>query len=150
MKFGALNQKKKMQNHFAICFFPIFNFSFQSRYVECSHSGKYIASSSKDKTIIIWNTEATPNSNNENRFSVAHILVGHTEACSLLAWSPDDEHLLTASNDHSVKMWNTNTGRCERTLRYLFFHFETKIEKHKNNLSKNLLEKKVFLAIVLL
>lgn len=64
-----------------------------------SHSGGHIASFSKDRTGILW--EHIPPST----FRAAHVLVGHTEPCLHAAWSPDDQHLLTASGDKTVRLW---------------------------------------------
>jgi WD40 repeat protein len=41
---------------------------------------------------------------------------GHTQEIADLAASPDGKHLASASADGSVKLWNWDTGACERTL----------------------------------
>lgn len=35
---------------------------------------------------------------------------------SFLAWSPNDLMLLTASNDHTLKLWDVSTGTCTNTF----------------------------------
>jgi WD40 repeat protein len=44
-----------------------------------------------------------------------HILDEHKKAISFLAWSPDDSLILTASNDHNLKLWDVNTGEMRHT-----------------------------------
>lgn len=68
-------------------------------FVAASHNGRYIASSSKDKVVILWECNTPAN------FRVACTLAGHTEPCSHIAWSGNDEYILTASNDHTVRLW---------------------------------------------
>ena len=51
----------------------------------------------------------------KKEFGILHILDDHDEPLSFLSWSPDDAYLLTASNDHSLKLWNSKTGKCENS-----------------------------------
>ena len=67
-------------------------------FAAASHDGRYLASSSQDRTVILW--ECRPPG-----YSVVHVLFGHSEPCSCVAWSDDDRHLLTASSDRSVRLW---------------------------------------------
>jgi WD40 repeat protein len=46
-----------------------------------------------------------------------HVLNGHTEPVSFVAWSADDTYLLTCGNDHALKLWNTNTGTLMQTFK---------------------------------
>jgi len=45
-----------------------------------------------------------------------HTLTGHTGAVSYVAWSPDDFMLLTSGVDFLVKLWDTMTGICVKTI----------------------------------
>lgn len=47
--------------------------------------------------------------------SVQHVLAGHTQPLSFVAWSPDDSMLVTCGSDHLVKLWSTRTGACLHT-----------------------------------
>mmetsp|Transcript_5971 Transcript_5971/g.11195 ORF Transcript_5971/g.11195 Transcript_5971/m.11195 type:complete len:663 (-) Transcript_5971:99-2087(-) len=64
-----------------------------------SNDGKLLASSSKDRTVILWECGA------DASFRVARVLLGHKGPCTALSWSPDDQHLLTASSDCTVRLW---------------------------------------------
>ncbi|PVV00532.1 hypothetical protein BB560_005081 [Smittium megazygosporum] len=76
-------------------------------FVAFSHNGKFLASGSKDKSIIIWDT---------NKFKPVHTLRAHDKEISCLAWSPDDKILASASNDRTLKLWDCLTGECFKTL----------------------------------
>ena len=41
----------------------------------------------------------------------------HAEAVGGVSWSPDGRRLATPSDDHTIKLWDANTGREVRTLR---------------------------------
>lgn len=72
-------------------------------FVTASNSGRYIASSSKDKAVLLW--EHFPPT-----YKALHVLREHTEPCSVLAWSRDDQYLLTASGDGTARLWNPADG----------------------------------------
>ncbi|KAG0326134.1 hypothetical protein BG004_003035 [Podila humilis] len=74
-------------------------------YISFSHDGKYLASTSVDYRVIIWNMET---------FQIVHTLQGHTESVSCCAWSPDDSLLVTAGFDKTVKLWDTQTGTLKK------------------------------------
>ncbi|TFY66673.1 hypothetical protein EVG20_g4410 [Dentipellis fragilis] len=82
--------------------------------LEWSHNGRWLASASKDKTVIIWSigTEAEPTM---REYSPELVLKDHQYPVGCLAWSLDDSILLSSS-DQYIKMWNTKTGVCFRTL----------------------------------
>ncbi|THH17111.1 hypothetical protein EW146_g3632 [Bondarzewia mesenterica] len=82
--------------------------------LEWSHDGRWLASASKDHSVIIWSigTEAEPSI---RRYSPELILRDHPFHVGCIAWSLDDSILLSASEQY-IKMWNTKTGVCLRTL----------------------------------
>ncbi len=75
--------------------------------VTFSSNGKYLASSSTDKTIIIWNST--------NR-KIIKTLNGHNDAISCVTFSPNDELLASSSWDYKIKIWNTNNWKLVKTL----------------------------------
>eukprot|EP00899_Mesostigma_viride_P001331 jgi/Mesvir1/11199/Mv16593-RA.1 len=78
-------------------------------HLQFSHNGRYLASASKDTTVIIWEIVGEVG----NR--VRHHLRGHKKPLSFISWSPDDSKLLTCGNDMLVKLWDTTTGVCLQT-----------------------------------
>lgn len=42
--------------------------------------------------------------------------MGHTDRITSIAYSPDGHHLATGSADHTVKIWDINTGVCTETI----------------------------------
>ncbi|KAI9114198.1 hypothetical protein K1719_014848 [Acacia pycnantha] len=72
-------------------------------FVQFSHNGKYLASSSNDRSAIIWEV----GSNGE--FSLKHRLCGHQEPVSSLSWSPDDQEVLTCGVEEAIRRWDVFT-----------------------------------------
>ncbi|KAG9102164.1 hypothetical protein FS749_014943 [Ceratobasidium sp. UAMH 11750] len=72
--------------------------------LEWSHDGRYLASTSQDKTVIIWRIgpETEPA---VRACSAERVLSGHEHAVNALAWSPDDKVLLTSA-EQVIKMWD--------------------------------------------
>ncbi|KAF9059529.1 WD40 repeat-like protein [Rhodocollybia butyracea] len=77
--------------------------------VEWSHDGSYLASGSKDKSAIIWYMGS------DSKWEAHLILKDHQFPVHSLAWSLDDSKLLTGA-EHHIKLWNTKTGSCLRTM----------------------------------
>lgn len=78
---------------------------------DISHNGKYIATGSIDRSILIWEKK----SGKEIR-----ILHHHVKSITALHFSKDDTHILSASNDNTVKLSNIETGEVIHT----FLHTE--------------------------
>ncbi|KAM0949392.1 putative transcription factor WD40-like family [Dioscorea sansibarensis] len=79
-------------------------------FVQFSNAGKYLASSSKDCTAIVWEVKE------DDALSLEHTLEGHGKPVSFLAWSPDDTMLLTCGNAEVLKLWDVRTGICKLTM----------------------------------
>ena len=45
-----------------------------------------------------------------------HALSGHSGSVRCCSWSPDGRLILSASDDHTLKLWDPKTGRCIRTF----------------------------------
>ncbi|KAF2727694.1 WD40 repeat-like protein [Polyplosphaeria fusca] len=74
-------------------------------YLKFSHDGSKLASTSKDKTIVIYDTVT---------FKVLHTLEDHDAGVTHVAWSPDDTKIITCctSQECSARIWDVRTGRC--------------------------------------
>ncbi|KAI4305977.1 hypothetical protein L6164_029298 [Bauhinia variegata] len=75
-------------------------------FVQFSHNGKYLASSSNDRSAIIWEVGAN------GALSVKHRLCGHQKPISSVSWSPDDQELLTCGVEETIRRWDVSTGKC--------------------------------------
>mmetsp|Transcript_7808 Transcript_7808/g.17830 ORF Transcript_7808/g.17830 Transcript_7808/m.17830 type:complete len:621 (-) Transcript_7808:1319-3181(-) len=78
-------------------------------HVQFSNNGKFLASASKDKTVIIWSVD--------EQFNVYKILKGHQQAVNIVAWNPDDRWLLSGGGDLTIKLWETRTGNLLREFK---------------------------------
>ncbi|MFQ6630514.1 hypothetical protein Gotur_009540 [Gossypium turneri] len=74
-------------------------------FLQFSHNGKYLASSSNDQSAIIWEVY-------ETGVSLKHKLSGHQKPLSSVSWSPDDRQLLTCGAEEVVRRWDVSSGEC--------------------------------------
>ncbi|KAG6658097.1 hypothetical protein CIPAW_04G136800 [Carya illinoinensis] len=87
-------------------------------FLQFSHNGKYLASSSNDRSAIIWEVDVN------GGVSLKHRLFGHQKPVCAASWSPDDHELLTCGLEEVIRRWDVSSdGRelqCwkgQRTLR---------------------------------
>ncbi|KAG5412295.1 hypothetical protein IGI04_008614 [Brassica rapa subsp. trilocularis] len=74
-----------------------------------SHDGKCLASSSKDKTAILWEMDA------DGKFTQKHKLVGHEKPVVAVLWSHDDQQVITCGENEVIKRWDVGSGQCRET-----------------------------------
>ncbi len=70
--------------------------------LDVSHSNKFIASGSDDKTIRIWDVKTR-----QARF----VLEGHGWNVTSVHFSKDDRYLISSCNNGEVKIWDLQTGK---------------------------------------
>ncbi|WZY79682.1 hypothetical protein YC2023_026066 [Brassica napus] len=70
-----------------------------------SHDGKCLASSSKDKTAILWEMDA------DGKFTQKHKLVGHEKPVVAVLWSHDDQQVITCGENEVIKRWDVGSGQ---------------------------------------
>ncbi|CAA2934176.1 WD repeat-containing 26-like isoform X1 [Olea europaea subsp. europaea] len=75
-------------------------------FLQFSHNGKYLASSSSDCLVIIWEVKL------DGRVSLKHRLSGHQKPVSCISWSPDDQQLLTCGVEDAMRRWDVTSGEC--------------------------------------
>jgi WD40 repeat protein len=78
-------------------------------HLQFSHSGRYLATASKDGKTIVWEVAGL------TELRVRHVLDCHTLPLAFVCWSPDDAHLVTCGAD-VVKLWDTATGALKATM----------------------------------
>jgi WD repeat-containing protein 26 len=83
-------------------------------FVQFSHNGQYLASASKDTSVIVWDWAGLKAGVVDEKTAVRCRLKGHSHVICLISWSPDDTHLLSCAKDRSVRLWNVTTGECIR------------------------------------
>lgn len=85
--------------------FTLNNHTDEVWYIKFSPNGQYMASGSKDLTIIIWQV-------GEAEFKVFKQLQGHKASISYLSWSPDSSMLLSCGEENVVYLWDIQKGTC--------------------------------------
>lgn len=76
-------------------------------FVQFSNNGKFLASSSRDNSAIVWEVHK------DGALSLRHTLTGHQNPVLMISWSPDDSQLLTCGFDEVVRRWDVITGKCQ-------------------------------------
>lgn len=74
--------------------------------VSFSSDGKYVVSTSDDKTVKIWDLE---------NYKCIVTLEGHTSYTKTAVFSPDGSLVLSTSSDKTAKLWDVKTGECLNT-----------------------------------
>nr|CAD1823202.1 unnamed protein product [Ananas comosus var. bracteatus] len=81
-------------------------------FVRFSNSGRYLASSSSDKSAIIWEV------NEDGKLWLKHTLRGHMKPVVMASWNPDDTQLLTCGWEEDIRRWDVQSGQCIRNHRH--------------------------------
>ncbi|ANQ08596.1 Uncharacterized protein PCOAH_00029760 [Plasmodium coatneyi] len=77
-------------------------------YVNVSKNGKYIASASKDKSIILWKGLYPFNKLREWN--------GHLDGVSYVIWSHNSKYLVSGSNDSNIIIWSPKSNKKKLSL----------------------------------
>jgi|GEM_PF-3696483 len=83
---------------------PVFGTGHRGRITSLavSRNGKYLASSSEDWTVILWDIVK------EKQIRGFH---GHKAGVTSVDISPNGQYLVSSSNDETIRVWDANTGR---------------------------------------
>lgn len=74
----------------------------------CQSNPDLLLSSSRDKTLIVWQL-----TKDETNYGVAKkALRGHSHIVQDCALTPDGNYALSGSWDHTLRLWDMNTGKC--------------------------------------
>ncbi|KAF2467902.1 WD repeat-containing protein 26 [Lindgomyces ingoldianus] len=78
-------------------------------YLKFSNDGTKLASTSKDRTVVIYDTTT---------YKLLHKLNEHDAGVTHVAWSPDDTRIITCCTQQecSARIWDVKSGRCITTI----------------------------------
>ncbi|KAG0477080.1 hypothetical protein HPP92_013921 [Vanilla planifolia] len=82
-------------------------------FLQFSHDGKYLASSSNDRAVIIWEVHE------DGEVSLKRILKGHEKPVLMVAWSPDNRYVLSCGMEEvtgAYLLWNLEGKEVENLL----------------------------------
>ncbi|GMR44298.1 hypothetical protein PMAYCL1PPCAC_14493, partial [Pristionchus mayeri] len=80
--------------------------------VEWSWDGRFLASSSMDQTVVVWNALKLP----EKVVVLDASRDGHTGPVKGLSFDPIGKYLASQSQDKSVRVWSMENWTCETTI----------------------------------
>lgn len=87
------------------------------RQAEFSADGQRILTRSSDETARIWEGGAlAPEVRGRMKARELAVLDGHSESIASVVYSPDGRRILTASNDKTARIWDSETGKAIATL----------------------------------
>ncbi|XP_058197219.1 WD repeat-containing protein 26 homolog [Rhododendron vialii] len=75
-------------------------------FLQFSHDGRYLASSSKDRSAVIWEVK------DNGQVVLKHSLTGHQKPVLTVSWSSDDCQLLTCGLEEVIRRWDVSSGEC--------------------------------------
>ncbi|QRV93467.1 Notchless protein [Ceratobasidium sp. AG-Ba] len=92
--------------------------------VAYSPSGAYVVSGSSDKTMRVWDAQTGQQFGKafEGHTDALTPLVGHTGCVNSVSYSPTGKHIVSGSDDTTVRTWDAQTGhQVGRILEATFF-----------------------------
>ncbi len=84
-----------------------------------SQDGKHLVSAGKDKTLNVWTIEPSDGDSLANRQTLDSIKLslrnriqgGHTQPIRAVAFSPEGDRFVSASDDQTLQLWNVKSGK---------------------------------------
>jgi platelet-activating factor acetylhydrolase IB subunit alpha len=71
-------------------------------------NGRLLCSCSADMSIRLWDMQES--------YACVKTLQGHDHNVSSVCFTPSGDHVISASRDKTIKIWEVNTGYCVKTL----------------------------------
>ena len=79
-------------------------------FIKYSPNGNYLATGSRDKKIMIFDTL--------NEYKLINVFKLHSEAITYLSWNSSSTELLSLSFDQILRIWSINSNKCIKELDY--------------------------------
>ncbi|AFY34643.1 NB-ARC domain-containing protein [Calothrix sp. PCC 7507] len=90
--------------------------SYGSKSLAISSDGQRLATCSHDGTIQLWQLENLLLNSPNSCLKSLKIFPAHNSEINAPAFAPNNSILASASSDHTIKLWDSNTGKCLQTL----------------------------------
>merc|ERR1712127_451248 len=105
-----INTMTAEQNNFAMRGVLAGHAGWVTSIVTSQENADTILSSSRDKTVIVWQL-----TREDTEYGFPRRFVGHTKDVLSVAFSVDNRQIVSASRDKTIKLWNT-LGECKYTI----------------------------------